>query len=538
MESPLKLIGILILAAAVAACAGIAAPKVLPKREPSLAETLTTASLTEIAEAISAGDVTSFEITQAYLKRIETIDTSGPTLQSVLSINPNALSDARKLDSLASLGESRGPLHGVPVLIKDNIETLDPVATTAGSLALRNNVTERDAPLVAGLRKQGAVILGKTNLSEWANFRSEDSISGWSGLGGQTRNPHVLDRTPCGSSSGSGAAVAASLAAGAVGTETNGSIICPSTMNGIVGFKPTVGVISQKYIVPISSTQDTAGPMTRTVRDAAMMMNAMATVENAPDYTAGLSETALQGKRVGVLMSAIGGNAEVAALFDEAKSEIEAAGAELIEIESLETYDTFREDTYAILLTEFKATLNAYLANAAPAVKARSLAGLIAFNDANADRELALFNQDIFQKSQATKGLKDPAYLEALDRALRAVREDGLDALLEENDLDLLIAPSMGPAFLVDPVYGDHYSGGIGAIWAAAIAGYPHLTVPMGDVRGLPVGVSFIGAANDDADILAVGYAYEQRSLKRMDPAYRATARDEDWIAKVMKPFN
>ncbi len=517
-----------------AACASMTPPQLVPERAPSAAETLTDQPLHEVANAIAVGEVTSLEMTMAYLARIKEIDRAGPTLQSVLAINPNAVSDARKLDSLHSIGVSRGPLHGVPILIKDNIETKDPIPTTAGALALKDNLTGRDAPLIAGLRAQGAVILGKTNLSQWANFRSEDSISGWSALGGQVRNPHALDRSPCGSSSGSGAAVAAFLAAGAVGTETNGSIICPASLNGIVGFKPTVGVVSQDLIIPISPTQDTAGPMTLTVRDAALMMNAMATIEATPDYTAGLSEDALNGVRIGVLRPAVGDNPEVAEVFEAALWDMHEAGATLVDITEYTPPETLWDDEYKVLLVEFKASLNAYLSGVSQAVTARTLADVIAFNETVAETEMPLFDQSIFEMSQAQPGLDDPGYVEALTRLLKGMREDGIDRLLAEHDVDLLVAPSEAPAFLIDPVHGDSFDNSIGAGWAAAIAGYPHLTVPMGTVRSLPVGVSFIGTAGDDADVLAAGYAYEVRSNRRVAPAFRTSVDDAPGIADAM----
>ena len=525
------------LAAMLSACSVMKPPRLLPEREPSVADTLVMGSAAEIASAIASGETTSFEMTQAYLDRIAKLDRDGPQIQSVLSLNPNALSDARTLDSLKSIGQMRGPLHGVPILIKDNIETLDPLPTTAGSLALRNNFTERDAPLVAGLRAQGAVILGKTNLSEWANFRSKSSISGWSGLGGQTRNPHVLDRSPCGSSAGSGAATAAGFAAASIGTETNGSVICPSSMNGIVGFKPTVGIISQDLIVPISSTQDTAGPMTRTVEDAALLMNAMATREGQPDFVKALNANALRGKRLGVLVPAIGRQPGIVALFDEAKTVLEGRGAELVLIEAYEFPDNLGSDEFNILLSEFKTTLNAYLAQAAPEVTTRSLEALIAFNTANADRELELFNQDILVQSNETQGVSDAEYVAARSRALAATREAGIDAFLEEYDVDALIAPSMVPAIFIDAIYGDRSPEGTGAGWIAAIAGYPHLTVPMGTVDGLPVGLSFIGTAFDDAEILSLGYAYELASQKRIVPTFLPNVRAGKRVADAMRPY-
>ncbi|MEO0612136.1 MAG: amidase family protein, partial [Pseudomonadota bacterium] len=363
--------------------------------------------LPTLAAKLRGGDITSEALVSAYLARINAIDRAGPQLQSVLTVNPDALRDARALDALLADGTVKGQLHGVPILLKDNIESADAMATTAGAMVLKENVTGRDSPLVAGLRASGAVILGKTNLSQWANFRSNGSISGWSALGGQVRNPHMLDRSPCGSSSGSGAAMAASLAAGTVGTETNGSIICPSNVNGIVGFKPTVGLVSQQYIVPISSSQDTAGPMTKTGRGAAMMLSAMAQDgADTLDYSAGLDAGALDGVRVGVLRFSVGDNADIAATFDKALEVLKAAGATLVEIEefSLDTED-FWTKSRNVLYHEFKATLNNYLAQAAPAVTARTLDAVIAFNKDNAARELALFDQSIFEAAAPLTGL-------------------------------------------------------------------------------------------------------------------------------------
>ena len=493
-------------------------------------------TLPELAAAIKAGEVTSEAATAAYIARIEAVDWSGPTLQSVLALNPDALDDARAADAKKQSGEPLGLLHGVPILLKDNIETADPVATTAGALALKDNITGRDSPLVAGLRAQGAIILGKTNLSQWANFRSNDSMSGWSALGGQVKNPHMLDRNPCGSSSGSGAAVAASLAAGAVGTETNGSILCPSTVNGIVGFKPTVGLVSQQYIVPISSSQDTAGPMTKTVTGAAMMLNAMATGDAKADYVAALDAAALSGARIGVLRFAAGSNADMKALFEAALDDMAAAGAALIDIEEFEPKtENFWGKARDVLRYEFKATLNDYLADAAPAVTVRSLDDLIAFNEANADVELALFDQSIFVESAKMNGLDDPEYVKARDDARAAAGADGIDALFAEYDVDILVSPSGPIAPRVDPVNGDVWPSWAGAGYLAAIAGYPNLTVPMGTVRGLPAGISFIGAKDQDAKVLSFGYAYEQRSMERVDPQYLPNAEAQPEIAAAMK---
>ena len=453
------------------------------------------------------------------LARIEQVD---DTVQAVLVLNPDAEADAR-----TQAGTS--PLHGLPILLKDNIETRE-LPTTAGSYALAGNATGRDAPAIARLREAGAVILGKTNLSEWANFRSTDSTSGWSALGGQTRNPHALDRTPCGSSSGSGAAVAAGYVAVALGTETNGSVICPSAMNGIVGFKPTVGLVSRTHVVPISPTQDTIGPMTRSVADAALLLSVMAGTDPGDPATAEadarrpsatLRPDALDGMTVGVLRFAEGDDPRVSVLFKEALSTIESRGATLVEVSEWNAPDSLGADEFTVLLAEFKASLNAYLASTPDTVEVRTLADLIAFNAANADEELPLFGQDILEQSQATDGLDDEAYRAALPRLLEAVRANGIEKFLSDTGADVLVAPTAGPAFLIDPVSGDSYDGGIGAGYIAAIAGTPHLTVPMGTVQGLPVGLSFFGAAWDDGMVLAAGADYEAASGKLVAPTFR-----------------
>ncbi|MEO0451961.1 MAG: amidase family protein, partial [Pseudomonadota bacterium] len=408
------------LAAICAACsADITAPEIAVAAETEdmtyTPSTLLAQTLPELSDALSAGEITAVELVTAYQDRIETVDRNGPTLQSVLSVNPNALADAEASDARRAAGEALGPLDGIPILLKDNIESLDPIATTAGALALKDNVTGRDSPLVAGLRAQGAIILGKTNLSQWANFRSNDSMSGWSALGGQVRNPHMLDRNPCGSSSGSGAAAASSMAAGTVGTETNGSIICPSNVNGIVGFKPTVGLVAQDYIVPISSSQDTAGPMTKSVKGAAMMMNAMATGEAATDYVTGLDAGSLAGQRVGVLRFAQGSTADIQGRFNAALEILVAQEAELVEIEAFTPdAENFWGDALSVLQYEFKHTLNEYLTTTPDTVTARTLADLIAFNEANAEIELALFDQSIFDASEEKGPITDQEYLDAV----------------------------------------------------------------------------------------------------------------------------
>ncbi len=498
----------------------------------------TNRSLPEIAAALQSGEVSSEDMVKAYLERIENVDRSGPTLQSVLSVNPAALDEARALDAKRAAGDIVGPLHGVPILLKDNIETKDQLATTAGALALKDNITGRDSPLVAGLRDAGAIILGKANLSQWANFRSNDSMSGWTALGGQVRNPHQLDRNPCGSSSGSGAAAAASLAAGTVGTETNGSVICPSTVNGVVGFKPTVGLVSQQYIIPISSSQDTAGPMTKTVKGAAMMMNAMATGAAKTDYVAGLDAGSLAGTRVGVLRFAEGSNADIVALFNAAVAELETAGAIVVEIaDNPITDDDFGKNSRQVLYHEFKATLNDYLASTPDTVKTRTLSQLIAFNLANADIELALYDQSIFDISVPLPGLDDPAYLEARDMVQTATRAAGIDAMMAEHNVDILVSPSGPVPGRIDAINGDVWPSFPGAGWIAAIAGYPHVSVPMGTVHGMPIGFSFIGAKDQDAKVLSYGYAYEQRTNLRAEPQYLPTAEAREEISGPMKGY-
>jgi len=480
------------------------------------------------APAALRSGLSSERLTRLYIERIEAIDARGPTLRSVIAVNPNAIDDAKVRDA----APNAGPLHGLPILVKDNIDTLDPLPTTAGSLALKDNATGRDSPLVAKLRAAGAVILGKTNLSEWANIRSNDSISGWSAIGGQTRNPHALDRNTCGSSSGSGAAVAAGLAAAAIGTETDGSITCPASVNGIVGLKPTVGLVSRRHIVPISESQDTAGPMTPTVRDAALVLTAIAgsdpgdpATEEADarkqDYASGLDAATLRGRRIGVLRFAAGFDPEVDALFETALAKMRAAGATVVEIAAFPgDRRAIGADERLILYTELKAGLAAYLGSTKAA--SRTLADLIAFNSANADREMPLFGQETFIAAEAMKGLDDPAYRAAKARAKKAAGPDGIDRMLKDANVEALVAPTTGPAWFIDPVNGDQYSGG-GAGSLPAVAGYPHLTVPMGGIRGLPVGLSIIGPAWSEARLLAIGAAFERVAPQRLIPTFRPT---------------
>jgi amidase len=475
--------------------------------------------------------------TKSALKRIKALN---PRINAVIATDPTALDQARALDR----GTARGPLFGMPILIKDNIESLGPLPTTAGSLALRDNVTNRDAPLVARLRQAGAVIVGKTNLSEWANIRASNSISGWSAYGGQTRNPYALNRNPCGSSSGSGAAVAAGMVPAAIGTETDGSITCPAAINGVVGFKPTVGMVSRTRIVPISHSQDTAGPMARTVRDAALVLSAIAGSDAADpataeadghrgDFAAGLAADSLRGKRLGVMRFASGFGTDP--VFEAALQTLRAQGATLVEIKEFKGRSEIGSNEFTVLLTELKADMNAYLATTPPGVRTRTLGDLIAFNAAHADAELALFGQDTFEQAEKTKGLDDPDYKKARATSLRMAGAEGIDKLLKDNDVVALVGPTMPPAWPIDAVNGDQISGGGGG-GLAAVAGYPHLTVPMGTVKGLPVGLSFIGPKWSDQMILSLGYAYEQASHKRADPRFLPSIEESPEIAPHLRP--
>ena len=417
------------------------------------------ASIAEMSLIVASGEMSAQSLVAQSIRRIHEIDDNGPKLQTVLSLNPDATSIAIALDRERKAGKIRGPFHGIPILVKDNIETMDDLPTTAGSLALAENDNGRDAPIVASLRQSGAVILGKSNLSQWANFRSTQSVSGWSSIRGQVRNPHALNRSPCGSSSGSGAAVAAGIVMAALGTETNGSIICPAAMNGIVGFKPTVGVLSQDYIIPISASQDTAGPMTQTVKDAAMMMDAM--TGNDGHYVSALSIGTPQNTRIGILNFARGEDKGVNARFDEAIEAMKTLGFTIVDIELQEDVEDelwgedFWDASFDVLKYEFKAALNAYLASTNPAVKFRNLADIIAFNAAHKDAEQTIFDQDILEMSEALGNLKTPAYLNALAFIQKATRQNGIDKILAEHAVDVLMAPSAAPSFLIDHVYGE-----------------------------------------------------------------------------------
>ncbi len=464
---------------------------------------LSHATLADLAAALAAKKVTSVELVRAYQQRIRHCDGE---LRSIISLNPAALDDARRLDAERAAGRLRGPLHGVPLVIKDNIDMAGTV-TTAGSLALADNLRERNAPLVDRLVVAGVVVIAKANLSEWANFRSMWSSSGWSAVGGLAVNPRDPRRTACGSSSGSGTAVAAGLAPAAIGTETNGSVTCPSSVNGLVGIKPTVGLISGEGIVPISHTQDTAGPMTTTVADTALLLAALADPKRpVEDYRGALDADALKGTRLGVARFINGFSPQTDAVFNTALEVLKAQGAELIEIETFDFAD-IGEHELTLLLTEFKAGINAYLATAPTAVKTRTLEDLIVFN-ASEPRETTHFGQDLFVKAQATEGLDDPKYLNAFTRARLIAGKEGLDKLLAENRVVALVSPTYGPAWSIDLVNGDPSVAS--STMLSAVSGYPHLTVPMDEVAGLPVGLSFMGPAWSEKTLLAIGHAFEQ----------------------------
>jgi amidase len=485
-------------------------------------------SILEIQQGLTAGRFDVPALVRHYEGRIRAIDQAGPRLNSVIEINPDAAKIAADLQSGA---DHARPLFGVPILIKDNIDTADGMQTTAGSRALLGAKQPRDAFIVRKLRDAGALILGKTNLSEWANFRSSRSSSGWSARGGQTLNPYALNRNPCGSSSGSGAAVAADLAVVAVGTETDGSIVCPSSANGLVGIKPTVGLVSRSGIIPISASQDTAGPMARSVADAATLLNVLAGYDPddpateplksrpAPDYRQFLQRDGLKGVRIGVMRQNAGFHEEVDTLLERAIGTLRAQGAILVDPDNIPTQGKFDSEEQTVLLYEFKDGLNRYLEQrgATP----RTLAELIAYNSREKDRELPFFGQELFVKAQAKGPLSTPDYVEAHERARRLAGVEGIDAALKRDHLDALIAPTMGPAWITDWVNGDHFVGG-GTSSAPAVAGYPHITVPMGLIRGLPVGLSFVGTAWSEPRLISFAYAFEQATHSRRPPRFPA----------------
>lgn len=484
----------------------------------------------ELQHQLSTGELSASDVTRAYLARIAELDDAGPGLNAVIELNPDALTIARQLDDQFAAGGVTGPLHGIPVLLKANIDTNDAMATSAGSLALAGHTAARDAFHVARLRDAGAVILGKTNLSEWANFRDDGSSSGWSSLGGQTRNPHVLDRNPCGSSSGSAAAVAASLSPLAVGTETNGSIVCPAGINGIVGIKPTLGTVSRSGIIPIAHSQDTAGPMAKTVTGAALMLEAMvgfdaddsgATTHPQPvSFQPDPQTTSLEGKRIGVYRSyyGIGTFPEVDGIYENAVATLIELGATVVDPINYTAPEVEGNPQYDVLLFEFKTDLNAYLAAHQVAESINSLEELIAWNEQHAASAMPIFGQSVFYDAQAKNGLDDPDYLAALEASIEHMR-GVLDGLLADNDLDALFIPVNGPAWKTDWIQGDRFSFG-GTSSLAAVSGYPSVVVPAGNVRGLPIAVGFVGAAFSEAQLIQMAYAFEQTTQARIDPKF------------------
>jgi amidase len=483
--------------------------------------------------AMSAAKLTSADLVTGYLARIAAIDKAGPRLNSIIELNPDALAQARELDrERAADNKVRGPLHGIPILLKDNIATIDKMSTSAGSLALAGVRAVRDAHIAAKLRAAGAVILGKTNLSEWANMRSTRSTSGWSGRGGLTRNPYALDRNTSGSSSGSGAAMAAGLASLTVGTETDGSIVSPSNACGLVGMKPTLGLVSRSGIIPIAQSQDTAGPMTRTVTDCAMLLAAMAGQDpqdpatlsspaTVPDYLGALSIEGLKGMRIGVVRRNFGRNDVRDAVIEKALLALQTQGAVLVDPVEVPNAGKYGDSELQVLLYEFKAGLAAYLAAYAPHAPIKNMADLIAYNLKHRDAAMPYFAQEHLVRSEAKGGLDSQEYLDALANCRRYSREEGLDQILKQHQLDALVAPSGGPAWLTDYINGDNSGGGFSS--PAAVAGYPHITVPAGYVHGLPVGLSFVGGAYSEVKLLRMAYAFEQATLHRRAPTFPAS---------------
>jgi amidase len=491
-------------------------------------------TVARLQDAMKTGRLTARAITERYLTRIEALDRQGPGLRSVIETNPDALSVADTCDEERKAGKVRGPLHGVPVLVKDNIDTKDRMTTTAGSLALAGSVAAQDSGVAARLRAAGAVILGKANLSEWANFRSTHSSSGWSGRGGQCRNPYALDRNPCGSSSGSGAAVSGNLCALAIGTETDGSIVCPSSSNGVVGIKPTVGLVSRAGIIPISHSQDTAGPMARTVTDAAVLLGALTGMDPRDeataasqgrahaDYTPFLDAAGLKGARVGIARHYFGFSPKVDALMEAAIAEMKRQGAEVIDPIDVQPGRELGAAENLVLLYEFKADLNKYLDGLAASVAPRSLELLIAYNAAHAREEMPYFGQELFIQAQEKGPLTSREYRDALAKSRRLARQEGIDKVMDAHHLDAIVAPTGGPAWVTDLVNGDHFGGGASTL--AAVAGYPHVTLPCGYVFGLPVGISFFGRAWSEPTLIKIAFGFEQATKHRTAPKFLPTA--------------
>src|SRR5579864_1732034 len=512
----------------------VAAPSDQSSPVPVKAFELEEATIAELQAAMTSGKDSARSIVEKYLTRIEEIDKRGPSVNSVIEINPDALAIADSLDKERREKGVRGLLHGVPILIKDNIDTADHMMTTAGSLALSGPSAPRDAFIVQRLRAAGAVILGKTNLSEWANFRSSHSISGWSGRGGLTRNPYALDRNACGSSSGSGAAAAANLCAAAVGTETDGSVTCPSSVHGLVGIKPTLGLLSRSGIIPIAHSQDTAGPMARTVADVAVLLGAMTGIDPddaitsesqgkaQPDYTKFLDPNGLRGARIGVARKFFGFNEKVDQLMTAALDTIKRLGAEIIDPADIPTTGKFGDSEMEVLLYEFKADLNKYLAARGPGAPVHFMKDVIDFNEKNAGKEMPYFGQDIMIKAEAKGPLTSAEYRKALKKNHELARKKGIDAVMTQHKLDALVAPTSGPAWTTDLATGDHASGDFTG--PAAVAGYPHITVPAGYVFGLPFGISFVGKAYSEPVLIRLAYAFEQATKFRKAPRFLESA--------------
>ena len=491
-------------------------------------------TINELQEGMRSGKLSARSLTKKYLERIDDVDKNGPAINSVIELNPDALAIADSLDRERKSKGARGPLHGIPILIKDNIDTSDGMMTTAGSLALLGSTPSRDAFVVRKLREAGAVVLGKTNLSEWANIRSSRSTSGWSARGGQTKNAYVLDRNPCGSSSGSGAAAAANLCAAAIGTETDGSVVCPSSANSLVGIKPTVGLVSRSGIIPIAHSQDTAGPMARTVTDAAILLGALTGVDpndsatrgsqrkSHSDYTRFLDKNGLRGARLGVVRKNFGFNDQVDKQMETIIGEIKKLGAVVIDPAEIPTAGKFDDSELEVLLYELKADLNAYLAGLGPQAPIHSLKEIIEFNDKNRDKEMPYFGQDLFIKAEAKGPLTDKKYLQALSKNHLLTRRHGIDFAMRKNRLDALIAPTGGPAWPTDWINGDHFTGGYSS--ASAVSGYPHITVPAGYVFGLPFGISFFAESFSEPKLIKYAYAFEQATRIRQTPKFLTTA--------------
>lgn len=506
---------------------GIASSPEVPSFE------LDEATITELQQGMKSGKFTARSLAEKYLARIDAVDKHGPTVNSVIEVNPDALPLADSLDKEFKQKGPRGPLHGLPILIKDNIDTADRMSTTAGSLALVGAKPPKDSFLVQKLRQAGALILGKTNPSEWANIRSSHSTSGWSGRGGLTRNPYALDRNPCGSSSGSGAAASANLSAGAIGTETDGSIVCPSSANGIVGIKPTVGLVSRAGVIPISHTQDTAGPMCRTVTDAAILLGALtgsdpddpATAASSghslTEYTQFLDPNGLRGARIGVVRKYFGFNDAVDALMEKSLDLLKKQGATLVDPANIDTIGKFGESELTVFLYELKADLNAYLARLGPSAPVHTLKDIIDFNDRNREKELPYFGQDVFLKSQEKGLLTEKEYLDAIENCRKLSRSQGIDAVMDKFKLDALVAPTGGPAWITDLICGDNSGGGSSS--AAAVAGYPSVTLPAGFIFSLPVGISFFGRAWSEPSLIKLAYSFEQASKVRKPPRFLPT---------------